>query len=312
MPSSMHGKNCSGRLISLLNDKIGPQPQIIRLPSITPSVHDETLNNTPSPVALAATPMQAPLLSKSELAFQGFPSQEWDPRFSQHILLSQHENLKFTHPPVPQPSGMLPPYRFRCNSQFVCFDLQRAPEQQARAEDAWPKKKRHRCPLARQYNCGDSFTTSGHASRHAKKHTGKKDVLCAECDKAFARKDNMEQHCGTHRSGSRVRKGNRAIAKKMQCREKQPRITPVQSRMPSLSCLLTVDPTLQNNHVRPSCLVSAVGPLNLVFTTDQYPSYFNPTDSCPMPDYPTGSFCSLGTLAIAASKEKHLCHSLQA
>ncbi|KAI9728629.1 MAG: hypothetical protein M1828_002735 [Chrysothrix sp. TS-e1954] len=60
------------------------------------------------------------------------------------------------------------------------------------------RKTSHPCPLAGEYNCKEHFTTSGHAARHAKKHTGKKDARCPECEKAFTRKDNMEQHRKTH------------------------------------------------------------------------------------------------------------------
>lgn len=63
-----------------------------------------------------------------------------------------------------------------------------------------PKKNQYPCPMAKQYNCSDFFTTSGHAARHAKKHTGKKDAFCPECNKAFTRKDNMEQHRRTHQN----------------------------------------------------------------------------------------------------------------
>ncbi|GAB7348507.1 hypothetical protein MBLNU459_g6909t1 [Dothideomycetes sp. NU459] len=62
------------------------------------------------------------------------------------------------------------------------------------------KKNQYPCPLAKQIGCTDFFTTSGHAARHAKKHTGKKDAFCPECNKAFTRKDNMEQHRRTHQS----------------------------------------------------------------------------------------------------------------
>lgn len=44
-----------------------------------------------------------------------------------------------------------------------------------------PKKNQYPCPLSKQFNCSDHFTTSGHAARHAKKHTGKKDAYCPEC-----------------------------------------------------------------------------------------------------------------------------------
>lgn len=63
------------------------------------------------------------------------------------------------------------------------------------------KKNHYPCPMAKQFGCTDLFTTSGHAARHAKKHTGKKDAFCPECNKAFTRKDNMEQHRRTHQSG---------------------------------------------------------------------------------------------------------------
>jgi hypothetical protein len=62
------------------------------------------------------------------------------------------------------------------------------------------KKNQYPCPLAKHYSCTDFFTTSGHAARHAKKHTGKKDAFCPECNKAFTRKDNMEQHRRTHQN----------------------------------------------------------------------------------------------------------------
>ncbi|PNS21500.1 hydrogen peroxide stress regulator 1 [Sphaceloma murrayae] len=62
------------------------------------------------------------------------------------------------------------------------------------------KKSQYPCPLAKQFNCSDYFTTSGHAARHAKKHTGRKDAICPECNKAFTRKDNMEQHRRTHQN----------------------------------------------------------------------------------------------------------------
>ena len=63
-----------------------------------------------------------------------------------------------------------------------------------------PKRNPYPCPLAQQYGCPDRFTTSGHAARHAKKHTGRKEAICPECHKAFTRKDNMEQHRRTHQN----------------------------------------------------------------------------------------------------------------
>lgn len=63
-----------------------------------------------------------------------------------------------------------------------------------------PIKKKYPCPHATRYSCRDTFTTSGHAARHGKKHTGEKNILCPTCHKAFTRKDNMKQHERTHKS----------------------------------------------------------------------------------------------------------------
>ncbi|KAM5453892.1 transcriptional repressor [Microsporum audouinii] len=61
------------------------------------------------------------------------------------------------------------------------------------------KKNKHACPYAASHGCPATFTTSGHAARHGKKHTGEKRVHCPVCNKAFTRKDNMKQHQRTHR-----------------------------------------------------------------------------------------------------------------
>jgi hypothetical protein len=60
-------------------------------------------------------------------------------------------------------------------------------------------RKKYPCPHAARYACADTFTTSGHAARHGKKHTGEKNIRCPTCNKAFTRKDNMRQHERTHR-----------------------------------------------------------------------------------------------------------------
>ncbi|MCJ1420256.1 hypothetical protein MMC32_006613 [Xylographa parallela] len=73
-------------------------------------------------------------------------------------------------------------------------------------------KKKYLCPHATRYNCTDTFTTSGHAARHGKKHTGEKNILCPTCNKAFTRKDNMKQHERTHKIGTGGGSGEQAAA----------------------------------------------------------------------------------------------------
>ncbi|OJD28183.1 hypothetical protein ACJ73_00420 [Blastomyces percursus] len=62
------------------------------------------------------------------------------------------------------------------------------------------RKRRYPCPYAALHSCGITFGTSNHARRHGKKHTGEKPVYCPQCNKRFARKDNMKQHCRAHLS----------------------------------------------------------------------------------------------------------------
>ncbi|RAH42148.1 C2H2-type zinc finger protein [Aspergillus brunneoviolaceus CBS 621.78] len=64
------------------------------------------------------------------------------------------------------------------------------------------RKNKYPCPFAASHGCTATFTTSGHAARHGKKHTGEKSVHCPICNKAFTRKDNMKQHIRTHRTHS--------------------------------------------------------------------------------------------------------------
>lgn len=64
------------------------------------------------------------------------------------------------------------------------------------------RKNKYPCPYAASHGCSSTFTTSGHAARHSKKHTGEKSVHCPICNKAFTRKDNMKQHIRTHRTHS--------------------------------------------------------------------------------------------------------------
>lgn len=68
------------------------------------------------------------------------------------------------------------------------------------------RKNKYPCPYATSHNCLATFTTSGHAARHGKKHTGEKSVICPICNKAFTRKDNMKQHIRTHRTHSEDRR----------------------------------------------------------------------------------------------------------
>ncbi|KAJ4295748.1 transcriptional repressor [Collariella sp. IMI 366227] len=73
-------------------------------------------------------------------------------------------------------------------------------EEEDEEDDPMKAKKRYPCRFRERLNCMEMFTTSGHASRHARIHSGKKDVACTfpGCTKKFTRADNMKQHLQTH------------------------------------------------------------------------------------------------------------------
>ncbi|KAK5047624.1 hypothetical protein LTR84_006289 [Exophiala bonariae] len=107
------------------------------------------------------------------------------------------------------------------------------------------KKNKYPCPYAQSQSCTATFTTSGHAARHGKKHTGEKGVHCPVCNKAFTRKDNMKQHERTHKgsmSGSNsdnssVRRSKASITKvaqKARQAQKDDTTLPDRSRRSSL------------------------------------------------------------------------------
>ncbi|GLA52116.1 hypothetical protein AnigIFM63604_008749 [Aspergillus niger] len=87
-----------------------------------------------------------------------------------------------TEPPSPQPSV--------------------GSNKESMAAKSGVRKNKYPCPFAASHGCSATFTTSGHAARHGKKHTGEKSVHCPICNKAFTRKDNMKQHIRTHRTHS--------------------------------------------------------------------------------------------------------------
>ena len=284
----MDGKNSSGRRVSLLND--GPEaPTLIRLPSITPSLRSRTSSYTSSPIGSPPTPrlvrsdssdsvaMQTPSPITPDFTVDGFTHSMHSPSYSQQQYFDMQQNG------FPQ-NGMPP-------------------------TDMEPKNyNSYPCPMAKTYGCNDYFTTSGHAARHAKKHTGKKYAFCPECNKAFTRKDNMEQHRRTHQSG-RSAKGSENGVKKSKPAAKRPRPSPLQSSAPVMS-LPPFDPSLSSMSVSPDAANFNLGPAmqptesfaDFSPTQQQRSAYPDPTQYSMSHTYSSSS--GLDALAIAASGEK--------
>jgi len=221
----------------------------------------------------------------------------------------QQKELHSAYPPVPQPTGALPYHPPNPAPPAAYFAHQQAPEQRpssssaAASANSRPKKNSYPCPMAKQFNCHDYFTTSGHAARHAKKHTGKKDAFCPECNKAFTRKDNMEQHRRTHQTGRNSTKGADGAAKKAKSQAKRPKPAPLQSSTSSMP-LSMVDPSLPVSPSGSFIAAPAVQPTDPFMDFVQRSPYPDPTAYSMTHSYSSASYGGLDALAIAASGEK--------
>lgn len=231
----MDGRNSTGRKVSLLNNDHSAVPLLQRLPSF--GVAHFSLAHSRSPSCASSTPSlspQTPHLVRSESSeseSRGLPPSPQTPHFSAFNPVHHHQIASLysltsssyskmddqgasMYPPIPEASGMLPYPMPAATSQTPVYRASTSPisevahmsnasnatSSSANKPTSTTKKNQYPCPLAKQIGCTDFFTTSGHAARHAKKHTGKKDAFCPECNKAFTRKDNMEQHRRTHQS----------------------------------------------------------------------------------------------------------------
>ncbi|USP74530.1 hypothetical protein yc1106_01804 [Curvularia clavata] len=306
---ALSGKNSTGRRVSLLNDGPAPPPQLVRLPSITPSLQSRTSSYS-SPAASPPTPrlvrsdssdsnMQTPSPITPDFAFeQGMDS----PVFSQNAFFSSQKDLAYPmHQQPPSALGYAAQPGYFNRPDHLPDQQQQQQHPEPAALNARPKKNSYPCPMAKQFGCNDYFTTSGHAARHAKKHTGKKDAFCPECNKAFTRKDNMEQHRRTHQTGRNAAKGGDRDVKKAKHQAKRPKPAPLQSTTPSLSSLSMVDPTLPISPAAPSYMAPAAQSSDSFLDLSQHRS--------PYPDpaqysYNPSSYGGLDALAIAASGEK--------
>lgn len=211
----MDGKDSVGRRISLLNED--PSAPANRLPSLEPGLglRSRTSSYTSSPCLSPQTPQLSRSVSTDSVMMNspspitpGFAYEDAQspnmPQIPYYMggppQVKQENMLSYSMAPQPYPHPAATPVFIRAPGT----ERQPMPPAQPRT-----KKNQYPCPLAAQYSCKDYFTTSGHAARHAKKHTGKKDAICPDCRKAFTRKDNMEQHRRTHAHGRNSRNGSK-------------------------------------------------------------------------------------------------------
>ena len=240
----MDGRNCTGRKISLLNDssdvaaipsktQLAPFAEHSRVSSCasTPSLSPQTphlVRSSSSDSRNFASPSPlTPSLNSFESGNHASSQQHYYIHSQSHAKMDDPNASMY--PPLPDATGAvqsaypMPPQLTQQMHPQQSQQMYRSSNSPASEPShlstvsatsnpkSQPKKNQYPCPMAKQVGCTDFFTTSGHAARHAKKHTGKKDAYCPECNKAFTRKDNMEQHRRTHqngRSGSRSNNGD--------------------------------------------------------------------------------------------------------
>jgi len=250
--------------------------------------------------------MQTPSPITPDFSFETLPPNQHmpSPVFSQQVFFqSQQKHPATVYPPIEE-TGLLPYSTEVVTNQVAYFHGQSAEPQSSNPRS---KKNSYPCPLAKQFSCNDYFTTSGHAARHAKKHTGKKDSFCPECNKAFTRKDNMEQHRRTHQNGRNASKDTAGDASKKPKPHsaKRPRPAPLRSDAmnPSHSSLSVMPPSPDSSY---DMAASAVQPVEAC--THEY-SHRSPYPdmspySTPSAYQATSTMYGLDALAIAATSEK--------
>ncbi|GAB1736866.1 hypothetical protein NU219Hw_g8892t1 [Hortaea werneckii] len=219
----------------------------------TPSLSPQTpqLLRSFSSEGRGALSTPSPLTPTSSYGFDQTASQQHRSHPQHYYALPQHmyakmddQNGPSMYPPIPDATGAMPypmpmpqqlapqpPMQTQQQHQQQQYRASTSPSSEpsrvsnvsnpASAAKAPPKKNQYPCPMAKQVGCTDFFTTSGHAARHAKKHTGKKDAICPDCNKAFTRKDNMEQHRRTHQNGRTGRSSDDNKVKKAKAAPKK-------------------------------------------------------------------------------------------
>lgn len=313
----MDGKNSAGRRISLLNEDCAAPAN--HLPSLEPGLRSRTSSYTSSPCLSPQTPQLLRSDSTDSTAMSppspGTPNYDFDSQsphsqmapyyggFTQEPTGYKQEPMMYS-PPMMAPGFPHPQQTHIQNPYMRAPGPERQPMPPAQPRT---KKNQYLCPLAAQFGCKDYFTTSGHAARHAKKHTGKKDAICPDCKKAFTRKDNMEQHRRTHATGGR--QGRNAAKADDDGRVKKskaasrPKPSPIQAHSHVASL---VDPNLP---ISPSSSFSSAAPsVQAIGSGYMSPQYSNGMTFPPPEPFmisPTSPpTLSLDALALAASQRR--------
>jgi hypothetical protein len=209
--------SCRTSIVSILNNDDNPSFAVRSAPRLTrthtsPSYYPNQPERLPPPI----TEYTQPHASSESPAASPRGTRHFDPVTESVLPVSPGSSDGSAYDYITsQPSAYHPyarhdprrePYRFPARGPAP---PRTPPETRSSASEstqtgarATGRKNKYPCPYAASHGCAATFTTSGHAARHGKKHTGEKSVHCPICNKAFTRKDNMKQHIRTHRTHS--------------------------------------------------------------------------------------------------------------
>ncbi|KAH6625988.1 hypothetical protein B0J18DRAFT_127680 [Chaetomium sp. MPI-SDFR-AT-0129] len=206
MPPRFETRDAAGRRVSLLNDEAPrtshPLPsladvQAAQVPRTSPTpATPELLRSSSYDSHMNPTEPVSPLTPLYEPGYGPFPQSQTDhrPRYDEYYQkeapmqarLKRQPSTLSDGRPVYEDDLIPPPVPRRSNV--------------APSSGGDRSEKRFPCRFRETLGCEKTFTTSGHASRHAKIHTAEKSVPCTwpGCNKKFTRADNMKQHVETH------------------------------------------------------------------------------------------------------------------
>lgn len=220
---AMLARDSSGKSISLLNNEVSSHMAQATIYEFQPQDMARSHSSTSKTSSNSKTASSPPALIR-EASYDSRPDHPITP--TSDYNRSPYTQAKspptfFTYPPIPNASP---------DSQYPLSPLTTATSYPAQSyqtcgspipppsrgfstyQPSQPgpnAQKKYECKYRVQHNCDQTFTTSGHASRHSKIHDSLKGIACTHpgCPKKFTRSDNMKQHLETHNKDKKRDKG---------------------------------------------------------------------------------------------------------
>jgi Zinc finger, C2H2 type len=204
------------RTSSISSSSSSTSPPLLRYDSSSSKSSNSSMDSSPSPITPAYHYNDTALLPYDNVLRQdmnGFlqPPTTITPFMEQQMMIAPMADpfpVKGLPPMLPAQYPILPAPAAPADPAQLSTPTSLNPASNSLSNNNSPpsntspnvKKNKYPCPYAQTQSCSATFTTSGHAARHGKKHTGEKGVHCPVCNKAFTRKDNMKQHERTHKN----------------------------------------------------------------------------------------------------------------